>query len=302
MAELLWLLLISWASFSLINSISTLNYVEVVLHIDPSDDKVEWLNAELFAAGAEGVWEDESAVKAYIPVEVFTKQFMEELLSRIPDLSNIEWTASELPDINWNEEWEKNYPIAVINEKCRIIGPFHERDSSIKHDILVAPKMAFGTGHHATTTMMLRAMMARESAFRRSEVADVGCGTGVLAIMAERLGASHVLAVDYDPWSVENTQENIGLNQCERITVQHGESGALQGKQFGVILANINRNILLNQIPDYAASSPKNGLLFLSGFMQGDIDTLIKVAGDQGYSFEDQSDMNEWRCLIFKKI
>lgn len=223
------------------------------------------------------------------------------------DLSGLEfedftysYITEKIKQTNWNEEWEKNFsPVVVENLLC-IRAPFHEKDNSVEHEIIIMPKMSFGTGHHQTTQLMCAAMFETDFANRR--VLDMGCGTGVLAILAEKLGASQLIGIDIDQWSVENSIENCENNGCKNISIKKGDVDLLSSETpFDIILANINKNILKSHMQAYSQKLNKNGFLFLSGFFKTDIEELVKVAGENALSLEKQYSRDEWAMLLLQK-
>lgn len=231
------------------------------------------------------------------------KDFNEDLVSSLPvtilDISTIEYSYTKIEDKNWNEEWEKNFHPVLIANKCYIHAAFHPLNKNVPYEILIAPKMAFGTGHHETTSLMIEKMLSTD--FTGKNVLDMGCGTGVLAIMASMLNAKHILAIDIDEWAYENTIENYSLNHIGNITAEQGDIDLIVNKEFDIILANINRNILINQIPHYAKTLASNGLLFMSGIYQSDFDVINKTAQDNGLINLTLVEKNKWIALSFKK-
>lgn len=210
------------------------------------------------------------------------------------------FTTENIAQTNWNEEWEKNFSPVVVGDLLCIRAPFHEKNTSVKREIIIMPKMSFGTGHHQTTQLMCAAMF--ETEFNNKHVLDMGCGTGVLAILAEMLGANSLLGIDIDEWSVENSIENCATNNCKNITVKKGDVDLLeQEKEFDIILANINKNILKAHIPSYSTKLIKGGKLFLSGFFKTDVDELLSVAGSHSFELFSRNSKDEWAMLVLEK-
>ena len=202
-----------------------------------------------------------------------------------------------MPDKDWNAEWEKSFTPITVAGRCRIRAPFHEYDANYQLDIIIEPKMSFGTGHHATTTLMIQQMFDID--LEGKTVLDMGCGTGVLAIAAKKLGAQNVMAIDIDHWSVENTQENAASNNVALTVIEGGEE-AISGR-FDVILANINRNILLEQMPTYSTALNAGGTLCLSGFYSADLDIINNLAKQLGLQLAKTVEQNDWVSARFIK-
>jgi ribosomal protein L11 methyltransferase len=197
---------------------------------------------------------------------------------------------------NWNAEWEKNFNPIVVGDQCAIRAPFHD-PFDVKYDIIIEPKMSFGTGHHETTHMMIEHILASD--FTNKSVLDMGCGTGVLAILSKKNGAEVVEAIDIDNWCYLNSLENISRNDCAEISVLQGDASLLKGKRFDVIIANINRNILLKDLSTYAACLNENGSLFLSGFYDSDCELIESSCLKLGLKFETKRIRNSWVALKF---
>jgi ribosomal protein L11 methyltransferase len=210
------------------------------------------------------------------------------------------YVVNKIETINWNAEWENNFePVLVDNLLC-IRAPFHEQNFSVKHEIIIMPKMSFGTGHHQTTRLVCKNMFAAD--FKNKKVLDMGCGTGILAILAKQLGAKDVTGIDIDEWSVENAKENCETNHFSEIKIYKGDVNSLEKeKPFDVIIANINKNILKQQIPTYAKAIASNGILFLSGFFTTDTEDLKSVANDNGFEFVSTENENEWAVMVLRK-
>lgn len=207
--------------------------------------------------------------------------------------------VEEIKHENWNHEWEKNFSPVHVNEKCVIRAAFHET-MHLPYEIIITPKMTFGTGHHETTRLMCRALF-NEKIIGKT-VLDMGCGTGVLGILAEKLGAIEVLGIEIEDWSTVNANENAKSNHCEKFNAICGDAGLLSCRNFDFILANINRNVLLHDIKYYANSLNKNGVLLLSGFFETDADAIKAEAQNYSLSFHSLSKEKEWACMRFLKI
>ena len=274
------------------------NYIEYNFTIAPIRPASEILIAELAEREFESFVEKENGLLAYIQ----KKDWYENILEGISILQNhdfrIEYSLREIEQQNWNATWEQNFEPIVVGNQCRVRAPFHEKQE-FKYDIVIEPKMSFGTGHHETTRMMLQHILDND--FLGKTVLDMGCGTGVLAILTEMCGASKVDAIDIDPWSFRNTRENIRRNNCTKINVIKGDSSILGDKKYDVIMANINRNVLLQDIPFYATGLISGGLLFLSGYYFKDVPTIREKCIEHGLIFQSNLQEGDWVAAVFSK-
>jgi ribosomal protein L11 methyltransferase len=271
------------------------NYKEVEF-FDTDAGKKEILIAFLGEIGFETFQETDDGLKAYIPEQDFDeKTFDEEITGKFNSLS---FSVSSIPQQNWNEVWEKNFePVQVGDVYIR--APFHESRKDVKHELVIEPKMSFGTGHHATTSLMILEMLKTD--FRDKSVLDMGCGTSLLAILASKSGAGNILAIDIDDWAVENSAENCARNKVFNVEVQKGNATAVQGRLFNNILANINRNVLLEDMKVYAEALLPGGEILFSGFYETDIDAIRECAESYGLVFKSSDSLNQWAVLKFKK-
>lgn len=276
-----------------------MNYIEVKLNINPEFSDI--FMAELGEIGYETFTEEAEGLNAYITEDLFSEENLDEIMERYLAMTPISYSYSTLEKKNWNEEWEKNYePILAANGRVRVRANFHEPDPNIQYELLINPKMSFGTGHHETTSMVLSLQM--EIDHQAKKVLDVGCGTGILAIFASKLGASEVAGFDIEEWAAENSRENVQLNACENVVIRQGTIEDEPADQYDIILANINRNILMRDIPKYVEfmKAPPSKLI-VSGFYQHDIEDIEKVANESGLVKTHTENKNNWAAVIFER-
>ena len=273
-------------------------YIGLTFTITPRDPATEILIAELGYAGFESFVENEDGVIAYIQKE----DFKEDILEGIFILKNEEFTITykkeAIEQVNWNEEWEKNFSPILIDNSVYIRAPFHEKRKDVTYDIIIEPKMSFGTGHHQTTHMMVKHLLHLN--LKNKTVLDMGCGTGVLAILAEMLGAEKLDAIDIDNWCYLNSIENVERNKCSKITVFEGDASLLLNKKYDVIIANINRNILIADMKTYMNVLNENGTILLSGFYQEDIPIIDAEVSKYGLTLQTIEEMQNWVALKYQ--
>ncbi len=275
---------------------SNIIYIGYEFTVSPIQPGVEILIAELGYAGFESFVETENGVTAYIQKNDWNTNILNDVqILESPDF-NINYQFNEIEQTNWNEEWEKNFNPIIVDNTCSVRAPFHEKPDTA-YDIVIEPKMSFGTGHHETTHMMIQHILKNN--FTNKSVLDMGCGTGVLAILAEMKGAKPIDAVDYDNWCYLNSIENVSRNTAKHITVIEGDASVLKNKTYDVIIANINRNILLQDLSTYVNCLNKNGMLFLSGFYTQDIPVIQETCEKLMLKFEEKLERNNWVALKF---
>ena len=277
-----------------------MKYVELCCSIsNPDNEIVDILVAELAELGYDSFNTEGKELLAYIPEASFVEAAAKEVVSKYlaADSFNLSW--ERMPDKNWNEVWESNFEPIVIDDRCSIRAPFHTNLPKTTYEIVIEPKMSFGTGHHATTHQMVEFVLDNE--FKGLRVLDMGCGTGILAILAAMKGASHVLAIDIDDWAFENAEENVARNAPGKVLVALGDASLLGSENFDVILANINRNILLADMHSYVNVLVSGGILFLSGILLEDIPVITACAVGLGLTPLEQKDRKGWVALSFKK-
>ncbi len=273
-------------------------YLGYTFKVTPKEPATEILIAELGYAGFESFVENEEGVTAYIQKEEWNEAILDGIYVLTSDEFEITYSFEEIAQVNWNSEWEKNFNPIQVDDKVSIRAPFHE-NPNLPYDIVIEPKMSFGTGHHETTHMMVQHLLTLE--LEGKKTLDMGCGTGILAIFAEMKGAQPIDAIDIDNWCYLNTIENIERNNCKHITAYEGEASLLEGKNYDVIIANINRNILLNDLPSYGACLNNGGVLLLSGFYEEDIPLLDEKATAEGMRLEKTLKRNNWVSLKYVK-
>ncbi|MFN0031546.1 MAG: 50S ribosomal protein L11 methyltransferase [Flavobacteriales bacterium] len=273
-----------------------MSHTLVEFELQPLLPAREVLLAELAELGFESFEETPHGLRAYIPSASFSEELLQQLMTAQMDAQVMTWKIFILPEQNWNEAWERNFDPIVVDEKCLIKAPFHKGIRSYPLEIIIEPKMSFGTGHHATTHLMLGAMLRMN--WKNKQVLDMGSGTGVLAIAAEKLGAAHCTAIDIDIWAYENALENAERNQCTHITcIQGGAETIATDAKYDVVLANINRNILQRDMHLYVAAMSKGASILLSGFYVHDVADISRIATPLGLALQQQNTRDEW-CML----
>lgn len=273
-------------------------YIEYDFRISPKEPATEILVAELGEVGFESFVENEHGMLAYIQKNDWYEAILEDIYILNSDEFEIEYDFHEVAQTNWNEEWEKNFEPIQVDDLVSIRAPFHE-NPNLQYDIVIEPKMSFGTGHHETTHMMIQHLLAFNLTDKK--VLDMGCGTGILAIFAEIKGAKPIDAIDIDEWCYTNSIENIERNNCNHITVYQGDASLLTDKKYDVIIANINRNILLEDMKTYATCLDTNGILLLSGFYEDDLPMIDEEASKNQLKFQKSIKKNQWLSVHYKK-
>ena len=264
--------------------------------VDPKELGSEILVAELGELPFESFIESDFGVVAYIQKQFWTENILEDLHILSSPEFVVSYTIEEIEQVNWNEEWEKNFEAIEVDGICHVRAPFHPKTDA-EYDIIIEPKMSFGTGHHETTHMMIQHLLETDVVGKKT--LDMGCGTAILAILAEMKGAQPIDAIDIDNWCYLNSIENVERNNCSQITVYEGEAALLKGKQYDVIIANINRNILLNDMQSYVDCLNKNGILLLSGFYTEDIPFINASCTEKGLTYVKKFERNNWVSLKY---
>ena len=265
---------------------------------NPNNENLKDMFMELLGEiGFDSFMDTDDGFTAYCTETAFDKESLDGLL-QMEQLADVRILNKELiPDQDWNATWEASYEPAIIDETCRIRAPFHEPDSSYKYDLCIEPKMSFGTAHHETTSQIIKLMLTED--FKGKDVLDMGSGTGVLAILAKKLGSATTVAIDNDEWAYRNALDNIKMNDENEIIVELGDANSLSNRQFDIIIANINRNILLRDMKEYVKCLKKDGKIFFSGFYESDLVLIRKEAERLGLSYLNHVKKNEWTAAVF---
>jgi ribosomal protein L11 methyltransferase len=278
-----------------------MNYYELLFTTIVTEDyQQDLLINALGEIGFDTFEELDFGFKAYIPSVDFNRELLEQQLDPFKNMFSFSYEIMLIPQKNWNQVWESNFEPIKIKDQIFVRATFHQPQPEFPYEIVIDPKMAFGTGHHQTTSMMLESIL--ENNFENKMVLDMGCGTGILAIMASKSGASQIVAIDYDPICFESTIENATLNDITNIVARCGSKEVIPEKQFDIILANINRNILLDQMKRYAEVLAAKGEVYISGFYESpDLEILIAEAEVNDLKYISHKVNKEWVCAKFIK-
>lgn len=276
-----------------------MDYYKISFDLANRPELADILSYELGEIGFESFDEEDGIFNAYIQQNTLNKPQLDEICHRYKGDTKLSYEQKLIETQNWNATWESNYQPIEIDKILRIKAGFHEAKPEFEYEITIVPKMSFGTGHHETTQLVAKTMRALD--FVNKSVLDMGCGTGILAIFAEKLGAKVITAIDIEDFAYENALENCLLNGCSKIHVEKGGIEKIPAVSFNIILANINKNILLQQISVYANHLEKTGLLILSGFFESDCDELTKACYNAGMEFVSKQMKNNWACLLLQK-
>jgi ribosomal protein L11 methyltransferase len=264
--------------------------------VEPKELGSEILVAELGELPFESFIDSDLGIVAYIQKQFWIENMLDDLhILNTPEFQ-VSYTIEEISQVNWNEEWEKNFEAIEVDGICHVRAHFHPKTAA-KFDIVIEPKMSFGTGHHETTHMMIQHLL--ETNVEGKKTLDMGCGTAILAILAEMKGAQPIDAIDIDNWCYLNSIENAERNNCTQITVYEGDAELLKGKKYDLIIANINRNILLNDMQSYVDCLNKEGILLLSGFYNEDIPFIDASCTEKGLTYVKKFERNNWVSLKY---
>lgn len=274
-----------------------MNYIELSVVVEPKEQGSDVLIAQLSELGFESFVESGTGFTAYVQEDQFLEEEVKKLFLSYSHFFKIKFTFKIIPQQNWNKEWESSFQPIDVDGKCFIRAPFHGAPNGFLYDVIIEPKMSFGTGHHHTTQLMIQKLMSLN--VENKSLLDMGCGTGVLAIVASMMGAGSITAIDTDEWSFENAKENLLKNNINNVLVHKGDARILDGKIFHTILANINKNVLLNDMEKYLQSLEHNGNLVLSGFFETDIKELSSKAMELGLTLVSKEVNEQWTMLHF---
>jgi ribosomal protein L11 methyltransferase len=279
-----------------------MDYIEIKTQVLPvSKESNEIIIAQLAERGFESFIEDDNGLSAYINAPAFSNEIIKKINElTLPENTKISYQIERIKGQNWNAQWESSFEPINVNDRCLVRASFHENMPQFEFEIIIDPKMAFGTGHHQTTYLMIEAILNAE--FGNKVVLDMGCGTGVLAILAEMKGAKSIMAIDIDEWAYKNILENIQINGSSKIEPLCGDVQLIKDKKFDIVLANINLNILISDIKHYEQSLHPNGTLLISGILKPDIETIMKVAFEAGLIHTYTATRDEWVMISFRKL
>lgn len=278
-----------------------MNTIRLTAIITPYEQWViDIMMAELADAGFDTFVETETGFEAYIPENLFEQSAVDQIGAEVPGNYHVGFSMEIIPAQNWNEVWEKNYfkPLVISNQVV-VRAPFHTEYTQCPYEIVIEPKMAFGTGNHETTALVMEKMLNMELSGK--SLLDMGCGTGILAVLASMLGANPITAIDIDEWSYRATIENAGLNNTPNISAYLGDASLLGSQKFDVILANIQKNIILTDLYKYNQVLETGGLLLVSGFYLADLEDIKQAAESIGLVFENYREKNNWVAVLFSK-
>ncbi|GAB3301052.1 50S ribosomal protein L11 methyltransferase [Hymenobacter tenuis] len=276
-----------------------MDYVE--LRVQAPRELADILVAELAEVGYNTFEDNDEGFCAYIDEDQFSADAVAEVMSRYEGLGELEFSHRVITRQNWNAEWEKNFQPLIIANKVSVRAPFHEARPDLEYEIVIMPRMSFGTGHHDTTALMITNQLGIDHQGKR--VLDMGCGTGILAVMAVHLGANYVLAIDVEPWTAENAADNAAENNVQdKVEARLGDVTALEGEEpFDIILANINRNVLLEDMGAYARYLKPGGPILFSGFYEDDLPLIQAAAEKAGFTYESHLVQNHWVSAVFRQ-
>jgi ribosomal protein L11 methyltransferase len=276
-------------------------YLAIHCHITPKEPFADVIIAEMADAGFSMFEDTDNGFVAYMETEILDDMYLASIIrTDSNELYTAKFTYEIIPYKNWNEEWEKNFePLDIKDVYVR--APFHPAKPESKFELIIQPKMSFGTGHHATTSLMIEQMLDLD--FKNKSVCDMGCGSGILAILAGKLGATEITAIDIDAHCIENTMENCEVNKINKVKTFKGDAHTLfESGSYDILIANINRNIILSDVKIYAACLHKNGTLLLSGFYEEDVPAILQEAEKHHLKFVEKKTKDKWCLLMLNKI
>ncbi|MBU46671.1 MAG: 50S ribosomal protein L11 methyltransferase [Flavobacteriales bacterium] len=276
-----------------------MEYTEFDIRLNEVNSYADIVVARLNEIEFESYSEVEGGIRAYVQTQLLDTDAAKEILSEISKLTKVSFTINKVEQRNWNAEWESNYSPVVINDSCVIRAHFHNNFPALKYEIIITPKMSFGTGHHQTTLLMVNEMFNLD--LKDKFILDMGSGTGVLAILASKLGARHLIAIDSDEWAFKNAKENSQLNNISNINFIHGDINDIGHTKFDVVLANISRNVILNDIEIYVDQMKDDGEILLSGFLKEDIPLILEKTGQLGLELVVVKNKDKWQMLHLRR-
>ena len=274
-------------------------YTEFDIRLNEVNPYADILVARLNEIEFESYSEVEGGIRAYVQTKLLDTDAAKEILSEISKLTKMSFTINKVEQKNWNAQWESNYSPVVINDSCVIRAHFHNNFPALKYEIIITPKMSFGTGHHQTTLLMVNEMFNLD--LKEKFILDMGSGTGILAILASKLGARHLIAIDSDEWAFKNAKENSQLNNISNINFIHGDINDIGDTKFDVVLANISRNVILNDIEIYVDQMKDDGQILLSGFLKEDIPLILEKTGQLGLELVVVKNKDKWQLLHLRR-
>ncbi len=266
----------------------------------PQQDVFEILMAELADIGFESFTEEEDSLKAFIQKDIYAEADFSELCDRLLHKFPFSYKLREIAPQNWNAVWESNFPDITVDDKVHVRAQFHEPKPEYPIEIVIQPKMSFGTGHHATTWSVMKLMLDID--FSHKKVFDFGTGTGILAILAQKLGATEIWAVDNDPQCIENSEENFELNDTQEIKLALGDITAFQNNTYDIIIGNITRNVILAFIGQIATNLKQNGVFIASGFYENDLAVIEEAAAALSLKLKTMQSRDNWCAAVFTKL
>ena len=274
--------------------------IELSISIDPKEPWSDIVISQLSDLGFDSFVDTEEGLLAYAPASIDLDEVIANTLLAHPEEFVCTLKKTLIPHQNWNATWEENFSPVVIENYATIVAPFHDRAESLGEVVVIQPQMSFGTGHHQTTWMMTKALFELEN--MPASVLDMGTGTGVLAVYAERLGAESILAIDIEEWSAQNARENVDRNDCKKIECVWGDIDQVVGRKFGLIIANINKNILKQHMETYVKALENQGTILLSGFFGTDVEEMVQFCKDFGLEKSKLFSKDEWACIQLVKM
>jgi ribosomal protein L11 methyltransferase len=276
-----------------------MEYIEVDIEIEKYEVFSDIVVARLNEIEFETFLENDNGVRCYIQAKLFDKKKLDIELDKIKQYTKLNFNINHVAQKNWNEEWEKNFKPVQINSHCLIRSEFHNNSGNFKDEIIITPKMSFGTGHHETTFLMINELYNLD--LNDKSILDMGSGTGVLSIVASKNGAKQVVGIDIDEWAFQNSIDNAKLNNTENISFLHGDIKLIENQDFDIILANINRNIIEKDIEEYYNLLSDKGDLLISGFLVEDVDFIINLSINNRFNVINKKNKGQWSMVHLRK-